>query len=343
MDRGPKDRIGITFTQHVADQQKHFPGATGSFTALLQEIMVAAKIISREVRKAGLVDALGLTGHTNVQGEAVQILDEFANETIIRNVHHTGHLCVMSSEENADPILIPEEYPKGPYAMTFDPLDGSSNIDANVSIGTIFSIHRRVTASGDGGMKDLLQPGRSQVAAGYVIYGSSTILVYSTGHEVHGFTLDPTVGEFLCSHPNIRIPDSGAIYSVNEGNAAGWDARDAAHRGRSQERAEPGGEDVQHALHRIAGGGLPPHARLRRDLPLPARQEEPAGKAPASRARPRRSASSRRPRAGAPRPAAKRSSTSCPTELHQRVPLIVGSRREVEWVESCYREGARAS
>jgi fructose-1,6-bisphosphatase I len=224
MSRGPKDQIGITFSQHVAQQQQHYPGATGRFTGLLQEIMVAAKIISREVRKAGLVDVLGLTGKINVQGEAVQILDEFANETIIRNVHHTGHLCVMSSEENEDTIPIPETYARGPYAMTFDPLDGSSNIDANVSIGTIFSIHRRRTPGGcPGTAGDVMQPGRDQVAAGYIIYGSSTILVYTTGRDVHGFTLDPTVGEFLCSHPNLRIPESGAIYSVNEGNSSGWD------------------------------------------------------------------------------------------------------------------------
>ena len=219
---GPSGVESRTFSQHIADGQKDFPEARGEFTAILQAIMVAAKVISREVRKAGLIDAFGLTGKTNVQGEAVQILDEFANETIIRNVGHTGHLCVLSSEENADPIPIPDRYARGRYAMTFDPLDGSSNIDGNVSIGTIFSIHRKRSPGPDGTLEDLLQPGRDQAAAGYVIYGSSTILVYTTGQGVHGFTLDPTVGEFLLSHPDIRIPADGKIYSVNEGNTIHW-------------------------------------------------------------------------------------------------------------------------
>ena len=170
------EQIGITFTQHVADHQRRYPEASGDLTGLLQELMVAAKIISREVRKAGLVDALGLTGKVNVQGEEVQVLDDFANQTIIRNVGHTGHLCVMSSEENEDIIPIPPGYPCGKYVLTFDPLDGSSNIDANVSIGTIFSIHCRVSPDGPGTREDILQPGLRQVAAGYMIYGSSTIL-----------------------------------------------------------------------------------------------------------------------------------------------------------------------
>jgi fructose-1,6-bisphosphatase I len=341
MSRGPKDRIGITFSQHIALQQKRFPGATGTFTALLQEIMVAAKIISREVRKAGLVDALGLTGHTNIQGEAVQILDEFANETIIRNVRHTGHLCVMSSEENADPIPIPEEYPRGPYAMTFDPLDGSSNIDANVSIGTIFSVHRRVTAGGDGTLEDLLQPGRSQLAAGYVIYGSSTILVYTTGTEVHGFTLDPTVGEFLCSHPNIKIPESGGIYSVNEGNTSGWDDPTR----RIVDGLKNGANPVGKAYSSRYIGSLV--ADFHRTLVYggiflyPPDRKSPRGKL--------RLLSEAAPMAFIMEAAGGRATTGResvleiqPTELHQRVPLIVGSRREVEWVESVYKEDADA-
>lgn len=337
MNRGPKDRIGITFSQHIADQQKQFPEATGTFTALLQEIMVAAKIISREVRKAGLVDALGLTGRTNVQGEAVQILDEFANETIIRNVHHTGHLCVMSSEENEEPIRIPADYPKGPYAMTFDPLDGSSNIDANVSIGTIFSIHRRRSRMGDGTLEDLLQPGRSQLAAGYVIYGSSTILVYTTGREVHGFTLDPTVGEFLCSHPNIRVPESGAIYSVNEGNTSGWDAPTRrivdGLKGGQNPLGKPYSTRYIGSLvadfHRtLVYGGI---------FLYPPDKKSPRGKL--------RLLSEAAPIAFIAEAAGGRATTGRepvleiqPSELHQRVPLIAGSRREVEWIESIYRE-----
>lgn len=338
MSPNRRSRIGITFSQHVADQQKLHPEATGSLTALLQEIMVAAKIISREVRKAGLVDALGLTGRTNVQGEAVQILDEFANETIIRNVRHTGHLCVMSSEEDEDLIPIPDEFPLGPYAMTFDPLDGSSNIDANVSIGTIFSIHRRRSPEGvPGRAEDILQPGRRQVAAGYVIYGSSTILVYTTGREVHGFTLDPTVGEFLLSHPNMRIPEGGAIYSVNEGNSSGWNRSMRGIVDRLKGGENPLGKPYSARyvgslvadFHRtILYGGIfiyPPDAKNR------------SGKL--------RLLSEAAPMAMVAETAGGRATTGKgsvldvqPRELHERVPLIVGSAREVSWVESLYRE-----
>jgi len=339
MDGGSTGRIGITFSQHIAEEQKHVPGATGGFTALMQEIMVAAKIISREVRKAGLVDALGLTGHTNVQGEAVQILDDFANETIIRNVQHTGHLCAMSSEEVEGVIPIPTGYPRGPYAMTFDPLDGSSNIDANVSIGTIFSIHRRRSKDGDGCAEDLLQPGRRQIAAGYVIYGSSTILVYTTGRAVHGFTLDPSVGEFLLSHPNIRIPESGSIYSVNEGNAAGWASATsrlvAALKGKENPRSAPYSTRYVGSLvadfHRnLLYGGI---------FIYPADKKHPAGKL--------RLLSEAAPMAMIAEAAGGRASTGMspildvvPRELHERVPLVTGSPREVEWAESFYRQEA---
>jgi fructose-1,6-bisphosphatase I len=335
MGNESRDRIGITFSQHVAEEQRLHPGATGGLTALLQEIMVAAKIISREVRKAGLIDALGLTGKTNIQGEAVQILDEFANETILRNVNHTGHLCVLSSEENEHPILLPEGNPRGPYVMTFDPLDGSSNIDANVSIGTIFSIHRRRSAGGDGTLADLLQRGRDQVAAGYVIYGSSTILTYSTGRGVFGFTLDPSVGEFLLSHPGIRFPETGSLYSVNEGNSAGWDekTRSAVERLKSGEnpRGKPYSTRYIGSLvgdfHRnLLYGGIflyPPDAK------------HPTGKL--------RLLSEAAPMAFIAEAAGGRATTGTedvldimPRELHQRVPLIVGSVREVEWVETLY-------
>jgi len=165
---------------------------------------------------------LGRTGVTNVQGEQVQKLDEFANTVIVQTVEAGGHVCVMGSEEVEDPITIPKEYPQGKYVLQFDPLDGSGNIDINASIGTIFSIHRRVTPPGQGSMKDLLQKGSEIVAAGYVIYGSSNMLVYSTGEQVDGFTYDPGVGEFFLSHPRIRIPQRGGIYSINEGNYHNW-------------------------------------------------------------------------------------------------------------------------
>ncbi|MBD3336754.1 MAG: class 1 fructose-bisphosphatase, partial [Candidatus Eisenbacteria bacterium] len=214
----------MTFTQHVAEQQKLYPEAKGELTGLLTELMIAAKIISSSVRQAGLADVLGLTGKVNVQGEKVKILDEFANKTIIHNVRHTGHLCAMASEEMEKAIPVPDGYPRGRYILYFDPLDGSSNIEANASIGTIFSIQRKQSPGSQLGEEDLCQTGRGQVVAGYVIYGSSTILVYTAGRGVHGFTLDPQCGEFLLSHPNLRIPEEGAVYSVNEGNTSRWDA-----------------------------------------------------------------------------------------------------------------------
>ncbi len=198
------------------------PEATGDFTGLFQQIMLAAKIIGSRVSKAGLSDILGRTGTTNVQGEQVQKLDEFANRIIVQTVEAGGHVCVMGSEEVEEPITIPSQYPQGKYVLQFDPLDGSGNIDINASIGTIFSIHRRVTEPGQGSLKDLLQKGTEIVAAGYVIYGSSNMLVYSTGDQVDGFTYDPGVGEFFLSHPNIRIPQRGGIYSINEGNYHNW-------------------------------------------------------------------------------------------------------------------------
>jgi fructose-1,6-bisphosphatase I len=172
---------------------------------------------------AGLAGHLGLTGETNVQGEEVQKLDELANVTLIRNLSRGGKVCALGSEEETEPVLPPAGYPTGKYVVLFDPLDGSSNIDVNVSIGTIFSIHERVSAERTGGsLADLLQPGTKQVAAGYVIYGSSTMLVYTTGQGVHGFTLDPSVGDFFLSHVDIRMPQRGKIYSINEGNHATW-------------------------------------------------------------------------------------------------------------------------
>jgi fructose-1,6-bisphosphatase I len=213
---------GSTLERHILERQRQIPGATGDFTGLFQQIALAAKIINSRVRQAGLAGILGLTGERNVQGEEVQKLDEFANNVLIRSVEAGGHLCVMASEEVDDPIRIPDRYPTGKYVLMFDPLDGSSNIDVDISIGTIFSIHRRVTLGRHGTLADCLQRGSSQVAAGYVIYGSSTVLVYSTGDGVHGFTLDPAVGEFFLSHENIRIPPRGKSYSVNEGNTHLW-------------------------------------------------------------------------------------------------------------------------
>ena len=218
----------VTVIEHLLLHQKKSPAATGAFTQLLYDLILAAKIITRSVTKAGLLDVLGGTGETNVQGEKVQKLDEFANKMLIHRMERSGSLCAIASEENADLISIPAEFKTGDYVLIFDPLDGSSNIDVNINVGTIFSIHRRLSPStAPVSIDDILQPGYKQVAAGYFLYGPSTMMVYTTGQGVHGFTLDPSVGEFLLSHPNIRIPENGKIYSVNEGNTHFWDKKTA--------------------------------------------------------------------------------------------------------------------
>ncbi|HXF96647.1 MAG TPA: class 1 fructose-bisphosphatase [Gemmatimonadales bacterium] len=212
----------ITIERFIMEQERLHPEATGELSNLLYDICLAAKIISRQVRRAGLTDILGAAGAANVSGDLQQKLDVFANETVRNAVQHTGRVCITASEEDPEPVPVPPGKPAGKYVLLHDPLDGSSNIDVNVSIGTIFSIHRRVTARGPGTLADCLQPGRRQVAAGYILYGSSTMLVYSTGSGVHGFTLDPTIGEFLLSHPDIRTPPVGKYYSVNESNWNRW-------------------------------------------------------------------------------------------------------------------------
>ncbi len=212
----------VTIERHVMELQRMHPDATGVFSNLLYDMAMAAKIIARETTRAGLVNILGASDGENVHGERQQKLDVFADETIFRINDHTGRLCAMASEEHEDVLSIPPRYDSGKYVLLYDPLDGSSNIDVNVSIGTIFAIHRKISEGEHGTMQDILQPGRSLVAAGYVIYGSSTMMVYTTGHGVHGFTLDPTLGEFLLSHENLRVPATAKYYSVNQGNEKYW-------------------------------------------------------------------------------------------------------------------------
>ncbi len=213
----------MTLARFINEQEKLHPEATGELSRLLHDLSLAAKVISLEVNKAGLADILGFTGDINVQGEEVKMLDVFAHRMLFNAMDHGGHLCVMASEEEEDIIHIPKKFKVGKYVLLFDPLDGSSNIDANISIGTIFSIYRRISPDGNPGtLEDCLQQGLKQVAAGYIVYGSSTIMVYTAGHGVHGFTLDPSFGEFLLSQENIRTPKKGKIYSINEGNYLYW-------------------------------------------------------------------------------------------------------------------------
>jgi fructose-1,6-bisphosphatase I len=227
----------ITIERHILEEQQYHPEATGTLTSLLYDIALAGKVISSKTTRAGLAEILGRTGGTNIQGEEVMKLDEFADYAITSLTDHTGRLAVLASEENPDIIPIPERYATGKYVLVFDPLDGSSNIEFCISIGTIFAIFRRKTQDGAGMLQDCLQKGIEIVAAGYILYGTSTMLVYSAGHGVHGFTLESTVGEFLLSHPNIRIPEKPKYYSANQGYWRHWS------------------EGVKHFTDYLQGGG----------------------------------------------------------------------------------------
>jgi fructose-1,6-bisphosphatase I len=330
--------VGITITQHILKQQRENPEATGAFTTLLNELIVAAKVISREVNKAGLVDILGATGDINVQNEQVQKLDIFANQIIIERMQHIGQLCCMGSEEDPDLIQIPDRYPRGDYILVFDPLDGSSNIDVNVSIGTIFGIYKREKEpSEEVLLDDVLQPGFNQVAAGYFIYGSSTIMVYTTGNGtgVHGFTLFPSVGEFLLSHESIKIPDRGKIYSVNEAYYPYWDEQT---RGLIEYFKNSGKETGWSYSARYVGSLV---ADFHRNLlkggifMYPADKKDP--KKPTGKLRLMVEAN---PLAMVVAEAGGYASDGNgpildvePEELHQRVPLFIGSKEDVELAE----------
>lgn len=210
----------VTLSEFIMERQADFPYASGDLSRLLADIGIAAKIVNHKVNKAGLQDILGAVDSTNVQGETQQKLDVFADNALLNAVKWGGQVCGAASEENEKYLAFDSEVcRKSKYVILFDPLDGSSNIDVNVSIGTIFSVFRRKSSIGDlANLNDFLQKGSEQVAAGYVIYGSSTMLVYTTGHGVNGFTLEPSIGEFCLSHEQMQIPDIGAIYSINEGN-----------------------------------------------------------------------------------------------------------------------------
>lgn len=208
----------LTIQQHIMDQQRLFPGATGEFSFLLSGLTLATKKIQAKVRRAGLTELLGAHGEQNVQGEDQQKLDVYANEAMIQSLGCRQSVGILASEENEDVILLPNRTDQAKYAVVFDPLDGSSNIDVNVSVGTTFSIFRKLDDVGlEDPVKWILQPGTEQIAAGYVVYGSSTVMVYTVGRGVHGFTLDPNVGAYVLSHENIRMPEQGNYYSVNEG------------------------------------------------------------------------------------------------------------------------------
>jgi fructose-1,6-bisphosphatase I len=325
-----------TIERFILDQEDRYPEATGELSNLLYDIALAAKIIAAAIRRAGLVNILGKQGSENVQGEEQQKLDVLANETIKNCLKHTGRVCVMGSEEDEDIIPVPPESAVGKYAVLFDPLDGSSNIDANSAVGTIFSIHRRLSMEGRGTVGDVLQPGCHQVAAGYVMYGSSTMLVYTTGQGVHGFTLDPTIGEFLLSHERIITPRVGTYYSVNESNFGRWDrAVQAAVRGLKGDMPD----GVQPKNSRYIGSLV---ADFHRNLIAggvflyPADTKNPNGKL--------RLLYEASPMAfiaeqaeGSATDGVNRILDIVPGNLHQRTPLVIGSREDVGFVADAIR------
>ncbi len=324
-------RIGMPLTKFLLEEQRLYPKSTGNFTSLFSDLVVAAKIISREVNKAGLINIIGSADYTNVQGEEVQKLDEYANNTLVRTMEHGGHLAGMASEEIDGVIDIPDEYPRGNYLLLFDPLDGSSNIDVNISVGTIFSILRRPDGREKATVGDFLRPGIEQVCAGYIVYGSSTILVYTTGHGVHGFTLDPSVGEFLLSHEDIRIPEKGKIYSINEGNSKYWLPGTQSYIEKVKEdgyKARYVGSLVSDFHRNLLKGGI---------FLYPADKKSPNGKL--------RLLYEANPLAfiveqagGCASTGDKRILDIEPEELHQRVPLIIGSKADVEEAERCWQQ-----
>jgi fructose-1,6-bisphosphatase I len=214
---------GITLDRFIYETAKSHPEATGRFSTLLHQISLASRLVSARVNRAGLAGMLGTTGEVNVQGEFVQKLDEYANNAFKRALEHAGCVAAILSEEDEEPYFTPERFHSGRYIFAMDPLDGSSNIDVNATIGTIFAVFRRKSPEGSrADLDDVLRQGSEIVAAGYVIYGSGTVMVLSTGQGVHGFTLDPSVGEFFLSHSNIQLEPETRLYSVNEGYTATW-------------------------------------------------------------------------------------------------------------------------
>lgn len=327
----------VTLHEFIMDRQAEFPFASGELSRLLNDISTASKIVSRDVRRAGLVDhILGAQGETNVQGEEQQKLDVVADEMFINMFRSGGEVCGIASEENDDFMAFDSEQAKnGKYVVLFDPLDGSSNIDVNVSIGTIFSIYRRVSPNGSSAtIEDMLQAGTKQVAAGYVLYGSSTMLVYTTGCGVNGFTLDPSIGEYCLSHPNMKMPETSRLYSMNEGNidVCHQGIKDYIHycQGVEKETGRPYsgryiGSLVADFHRSLIKGGIyiypatisSPKGKLRllyECNPLAFIAEQAGGLATTGE---------------------QRILDIVPTELHQRVPYIVGSKKMVEQVISC--------
>ncbi len=328
----------ITIERHILQQQGHHPEATGRLTQLLYDIALAAKLIARETTRAGIANILGATTSENVHGETQQKLDVFADRVIFRLNDHTGRVSVMASEEHDELLRIPEHHKPGYYVLIYDPLDGSSNIDVNAPVGTIFAIHRKRTPEdGHGTVQDVLQTGTELVAAAYVIYGSSTMMVYSTGEGVHGFTLDPSIGEFLLSHPNIRIPSPPQYYSVNHAYQRDWGEGVRRYVRWLQALDDPQREPLS---HRYIGSMIADvHRNLLRGgvFLYPPDRKHPHGKL--------RLTYEAQPLAFLCAQAGGYASDGVgdilklqPRDLHQRVPVFMGNRELVERAEAFIRE-----
>lgn len=329
----------LTLGEFIVENQSEFPYASGELSQLLSSIRLASKVVNREINKAGLADILGAIGTENVQGENQMKLDVYANDVFIESLRSLGAVCGVASEEEEDFIIFNDEiHQDSKYVVLMDPLDGSSNIDVNVSVGTIFSIYRRISPVGTPvTLEDFLQPGNKQVAAGYVVYGSSTMLVYTTGHGVNGFTLDPSIGVFCLSHPNMTVPKKGKIYSINEGNYVHFPEGVKKYLKYCQEKDDATGRpftsryigSLVSDLHRnMLKGGIyiyprgttAPKGKLRllyECNPLAFIIEQAGGKASDGK---------------------QRIMDIKPTELHQRVPYFVGSEEMVNTAEEFIKE-----
>ncbi len=326
-----------TFQQHVLQEQKRFPDATAEFSWLVSGITLGTKMIEAQVRRAGLAGVLGSLGAVNVQGEVQQKLDVYANEALIHCLSLRESIGIIASEENEKPIVLRHDSPSAKYAIVFDPLDGSSNIDVAVTIGTTFAILRRPDGDKAGDpLEWVLQPGRKQVAAGYVVYGSSTVLVYSAGHGVHGFTLDPGVGSYILTHEDIRIPPTGLYYSINESYCDRWPGVYARYLARLKS-----GETGRRYSSRFVGSMVADfHRTLLRGgvFIYPPNTDHPEGKL--------RLLYEANPVAFLAEQAGGAASDGVrpildvqPRDIHQRTPLVVGGRAEMEEFERCLREG----
>ncbi len=326
-------KFPVTLSRFIIEQQTAYPEATGEFSVLLTQIGLVGKLIAHDLRRAGLIDVLGTTGETNVQGEVVKRLDMIANDTFLRVFEHSGLVCVLASEEMEKPIQLPQHWPKGKYMLLFDPLDGSSNTDVNMPLGAIFSILKHDGRERLPAEAELFRKGTEQVAAGYLLFGSSTMLVFSVGQRVHGFTLDPSIGEYLLSHENIRIPKKGKVYAANEGNYHRWlpgtqkyvDALKVKDKAAGRPYSARYSGCLVADVHRILlGGGI---------YLYPGEIDKPEGKL--------RLLYEANPMAMVVEHAGGKASTGTerildlePKALHQRVPLIIGSAEDVEQAEA---------